>query len=153
VDRVPRPDRGLAGSRERGAAAAAFHAEPAAVIDALQVLWTNGTLAQNLGASLGRIIPGWIIGTAAGLAAGLAMALFSAARAAGLPIVSALFPIPKIALLPLLIHWFGIGAFVLAAGNLMQTDQLLAGTVVLSILALLIFLGLGTIERSLLRWR
>src|ERR1700704_1798175 len=44
-----------------------FMPSPAAVIDALQVLWTNGTLAQNLGASLGRIIPGWIIGTAAGL--------------------------------------------------------------------------------------
>ena len=37
------------------------------------------------------------------------MGIFSAARAAGLPIVSALFPIPKIALLPLLILWFGIG--------------------------------------------
>ena len=54
-------------------------------------------------------MPGWIIGTAAGLAVGLAMGIFSAARAAGLPIVSALFPIPKIALLPLLILWFGIG--------------------------------------------
>jgi NitT/TauT family transport system permease protein len=37
------------------------------------------------------------------------MGIFSAARAAGIPIVSALFPIPKIALLPLLILWFGIG--------------------------------------------
>ena len=37
------------------------------------------------------------------------MGIFSVARAAGLPIVSALFPIPKIALLPLLILWFGIG--------------------------------------------
>src|SRR5258708_17640632 len=46
-----------------------FMPSPAAVIDALYVLWTNGTLAQNLGASLGRIIPGWIIGTAAGLPA------------------------------------------------------------------------------------
>src|SRR3546814_6792870 len=37
------------------------------------------------------------------------MCMFSLARAAGLPVVSALFPIPKIALLPLLILWFGIG--------------------------------------------
>lgn len=33
----------------------------------------------------------------------------------------------------------GIGAFVLTAGNLLQTDQFLAGVVVLSILSLLIF--------------
>jgi ABC-type nitrate/sulfonate/bicarbonate transport system permease component len=48
---------------------------------------------------------------------------------------------------------YGIGAFVLTAGNLMQTDQLLAGVVVLSILGLLISWGLGRIERSVLRWR
>ena len=48
---------------------------------------------------------------------------------------------------------YGIGAFVLAAGNLMQTDQLLAGVVMLSILGLLIAWGLGRLERSLLRWR
>ena len=77
--------------------------------DALGDLWPTARSARTLGASLGRLIPGWIIGTAAGLAAGLAMGIFSAARAAGLPIVSALFPIPKIALLPLLILWFGIG--------------------------------------------
>jgi ABC-type nitrate/sulfonate/bicarbonate transport system permease component len=48
---------------------------------------------------------------------------------------------------------YGIGAFVLTAGNLMQTDQLLAGVVVLSFLGLLISWGLGTVERSVLRWR
>jgi NitT/TauT family transport system permease protein len=31
---------------------------------------------------------------------------------------------------------FGIGAFVLQAGNLMQTDQLLAGVVILSLFGL-----------------
>ena len=47
----------------------------------------------------------------------------------------------------------GIGAFVLAAGNLMQTDQLLAGVVVLSILGLLISFILGRVETWVLRWR
>ena len=46
-----------------------------------------------------------------------------------------------------------MGAFVLAAGNLMQTDQLLAGVVMLSVLGLLISWALGTIERIVLRWR
>src|SRR3546814_784694 len=47
----------------------------------------------------------------------------------------------------------GIGAFVLAAGNLMQTDQLVAGVVLLSILGLLISWGLSRAEKALLRWR
>jgi ABC-type nitrate/sulfonate/bicarbonate transport system permease component len=216
-----------------------FMPSPAAIVRALHGLWLDGTLMEHVAASLKRIIPGWIIGTAAGLALGLAMGIFSSARAAGLPIVSALFPIPKIALLPVLILWLGIGepskvatialgvffptvisaysacdavprnlirmaqsfglpardivakillpgampgilagfrisasvalllvvaaemigaqhgigAFVLTAGNLMQTDQLLAGVVVLSVLGLLISWGLGAIERSVLRWR
>src|SRR3546814_10932986 len=37
------------------------------------------------------------------------MGIFVLARSVGLPVVSALFPIPKIALLPLFILWFGIG--------------------------------------------
>ena len=47
----------------------------------------------------------------------------------------------------------GIGAFVLAAGNLMQTDQLLAGVAVLSLLGLTISWLLGAIERRVVRWR
>ena len=47
----------------------------------------------------------------------------------------------------------GIGALVLFAGNLMRTDQLLAGVVVLSVLGLLVAWVLGQLERRLLRWR
>ena len=47
----------------------------------------------------------------------------------------------------------GIGALILTSGHLMQTDRLLAGVVVLSILGLLVAWGLGALERRLLRWR
>jgi taurine transport system permease protein len=47
----------------------------------------------------------------------------------------------------------GIGAFVLAKGNLMQTDQLMAGVAVLSIVGLVIGALLSRLERVLLRWR
>jgi NitT/TauT family transport system permease protein len=42
---------------------------------------------------------------------------------------------------------------VLAAGNLMQSDRLLAGVVVLSMLGLVIAALIGAVERHLLRWR
>jgi NitT/TauT family transport system permease protein len=35
----------------------------------------------------------------------------------------------------------------------MQTDQLLAGVVILSILGLVIAWGLGMLERAVLKWR
>jgi ABC-type nitrate/sulfonate/bicarbonate transport system permease component len=212
---------------------------PLHVVAALKKLVLSGTLPQNIGWSLQRILLGWVLGTSCGLGIGLAMGMFSLARAVGIPVVAALFPIPKIALLPLFILWFGIGepskvavialgvffptaisaysavdgvprslirmaqsfgvpaaqivrkvivpaampgilagfristsialillvaaemigaqygigAFVLAAGNLMQTDQLVAGVVLLSLLGLGISSILGRLEKLLLRWR
>ncbi|GAB4173339.1 MAG: ABC transporter permease [Thalassobaculales bacterium] len=206
---------------------------------ALWQLALSGDLWRHVSVSLGRMAAGWAIGTFCGLAVGLAVGLFSAARALGVPLVSALFPIPKIALLPLLILWlgigepskvavialgvffptviasysgvdgvprnlvrmaqsfglpfraivlkvllpgalpsvlagfritasiallllvsaemigaqYGIGAFVLQAGNLMQTDQLMAGVAVLSLLGLAVGALVTRLEKVLLAWR
>lgn len=216
-----------------------FLPSPVAIALALWHLAASGALVRHLSVSLMRIGGGWAVGTVAGLIVGLNMGLFTTARAAGLPLVSAIFPIPKIALLPLLILWLGIGetskiatialgvffptclsvyagvgsvpsnlirmaqsfeipyldivrkviipgampsilagfrisasialllvvsaemigaengigAFILQAGNLMQTDQLLAGVIILSIIGLTIGKILGMIEARLLHWR
>ena len=223
----------------RGWLPALFMPSPWQIVGAFDDMIDNGTLGKHIGASLSRITLGWAFGTVAGLAIGLAMGIFSVARAAGLSVVSALFPIPKIALLPLFILWFGIGepskvatigfgvffptviaaytacdsvprnlirmgqsfglpaidivwkilvpgampgilagfritasialilvvaaemigaqygigAFILSAGNLMQTDQLLAGVTLLSLLGLAVSFVLGMVERAVLRWR
>ena len=49
------------------------------------------------------------IGAAGGRRVGVAVGFFSLADAVGQPLIAATFPIPKIALLPLLILWLGIG--------------------------------------------
>lgn len=216
-----------------------FLPSPVAVARSLYQLIVHGDLLMQTGVSLGRIAAGWSLGTLAGLLAGLAMGLWSLPRSGGFAIVSALFPIPKIALLPLMILWLGIGepskiavialgvffpttiatasgidsvpralirmaqgfgvpdadivrkvvlpaalpailagfrisasialllvvsaemigaekgigAFVLQAGNLMQTDQLLAGVVVLSLLGLAIARVIAFCEERLTAWR
>ncbi len=86
-----------------------FLPRPGAILAALAALAGSGALTIHLRDSLFRIAAGWSLGTIAGFAAGLAIGLFSLARSAGIPFVSALFPIPKIALLPLMILWFGSG--------------------------------------------
>lgn len=216
-----------------------FMPAPSEVVKALNTLLVDGKLVAHVTASLKRIVSGWILGSIAGVAIGFAMGIFVVARSVGLPIVSALFPIPKIALLPLFILWFGIGepskiatiglgvffptvvsafsavdnvprnlirmaqsfglstrmivfkvilpgampgilagfritssialilvvsaemigaqvgigAFVLAAGNLMQIDQLIAGVVMLSLLGLAVSALLSLTEKIVLRWR
>ena len=41
----------------------------------------------------------------------------------------------------------------LQAGNLMQTDQLLAGVVVLSLLGLAVARAIGALEKAFIGWR
>lgn len=216
-----------------------FLPSPASIVEALWQLTVSGELWRNLSVSLVRIGLGWVIGSALGIVTGLAMGLTSSGRAVGMPLVSAVYPVPKIALLPLFILWlgvgetpkvvliasgvyfptvistlagvdavprnlirmgqsfnlpmrtivmkvimpsalpsilagfrisvsvalilvvaaemvgaqYGIGAFLLTAGNLMQSDNLMAGVVVLSVLGLVIGAILTALERLFLRWR
>ncbi len=216
-----------------------FLPPPLAIGQALVTLAASGELWRQVGPSLGRLALGWTAGTVAGLAVGVAAGLFTLARSPSLAVVSALFPIPKIALVPLFIIWFGIGegsklatigfgvffptvisttagvdavsrslvrmgqsfglgrwhilraivlpgalpailsafrvttsiaiillvaaemigaergigAFVLQAGNLYDTENLMAGLVVLSVLGLVVAAVIGRLERWLLAWR
>jgi NitT/TauT family transport system permease protein len=227
----------LAGSA--GWVNALFLPTPLAIARALYQLAISGALWHHVSVSIMRIGTGWILGTIAGVIVGFGIGLSSLARSIGITFISALFPIPKIALLPLLILWlgigeepkiatialgvffstaisvysgvdqvprnlirmaqsfnvpfptivrrviwpgalpsilagfritasvalllvvsaemigaeFGIGAFVLQAGNLMQTDQLLAGVVILSLFGLAVGRLINLLESRLLHWR
>jgi NitT/TauT family transport system permease protein len=69
----------------------------------------SGELPAHVWASLKRILAGYALGASAGLLLGIGTGFFGTVRAIGRPLVHALFPIPKIAILPLLILWLGIG--------------------------------------------
>jgi NitT/TauT family transport system permease protein len=99
-------------------------------------------LWKHLGASLYRLIVGWTLGSLLGIAVGLFIGLFSLARAGLLPLVSALFPVPKIALLPLFIIWFGIGE-----GSKVAT--ILFGTFFPTVIAT--YGGVDNVDRNLIR--
>jgi NitT/TauT family transport system permease protein len=61
-----------------------------------------------LAPSLTRLAVGAAIGASFGIGVGVLIGLFSYIRAGLVPLVAAIFPIPKIALLPLFVIWFGI---------------------------------------------
>lgn len=81
---------------------------PSDVFTAFGDLWRSGLLWSHLGPSLSRLFVGALMGISAGIAVGVIIGLFSLARAGLVPLVAALFPIPKIALLPLFVIWFGL---------------------------------------------
>jgi len=65
-------------------------------------------LWDHLLPSLSRLVVGGALGITAGVGVGVLIGLFSYIRAGLVPLVAAIFPIPKIALLPLFVIWFGI---------------------------------------------
>jgi len=81
---------------------------PTAVVETLVQLWQTGGLWKHLIPSLQRLFVGAALGISVGVALGVMIGLFSYVRAGLVPLVAALFPIPKIALLPLFVIWFGI---------------------------------------------
>lgn len=81
---------------------------PSDVLLTFQELYQSGLLFKHLVPSLTRLVVGAAIGAGLGIALGIFIGLFSLVRAGLVPLVAAIFPIPKIALLPLFVIWFGI---------------------------------------------
>ena len=69
----------------------------------------SGELASNAAWTLSRILIGLLIGGIPGTLIGLAMGMNGAVRAYFGPIIALLYPIPKIAILPLFYFIFGTG--------------------------------------------
>ena len=82
--------------------------KPSDVLGTFRDLYDTGLLWKHLAPSLSRLAIGAAIGASAGISVGVLIGLFSYIRAGLVPLVAAIFPIPKIALLPLFVIWFGI---------------------------------------------
>ena len=94
---------------QSGVVSSLFLPAPTAIINALLQMIADGEIGVSLAASLYRILAGFFIGSLVGLAVGLVTGTSALMDKIGTPIVNAIYPIPKIALLPLFILWLGIG--------------------------------------------
>ena len=82
--------------------------KPSDVLDTFVQLYQSGLLWKHLTPSLTRLLVGGLLGVSVGISVGVLIGLFSYIRSGLVPLVAAIFPIPKIALLPLFVIWFGI---------------------------------------------
>jgi NitT/TauT family transport system permease protein len=88
---------------------ALFLPAPTAVVAEAGRMARSGELGRHLAVSLVRVGIGFGLGAAVGTALGLLLGVSRAVWAVANPIIAATYPIPKIALLPLMILWLGIG--------------------------------------------
>ena len=82
--------------------------EPMAVLRAFVTLAQSGELARHVGVSLGRAIYGFVVGGGLGLLLGLLTGTFRSAETLLDTTLQMVRNIPALALIPLVILWFGI---------------------------------------------
>jgi sulfonate transport system permease protein len=79
------------------------------ILAAGHTLWSDGLLADDIGASLRRAAVGFAIGAGAGIVVAVLTATTAAGRNVLQPVLRVFSPIPTIGLVPLAILWFGLG--------------------------------------------
>jgi ABC-type nitrate/sulfonate/bicarbonate transport system permease component len=86
-----------------------FIPAPTDIAQRFVTLAASGELEWHTAFTLYRVCIGYVIGAIPAVAIGLLMAMFKPVRVFFDPLIAALFPIPKIALMPLLLLAFGFG--------------------------------------------
>lgn len=86
-----------------------FFPAPTSIIKQGMDLAGSGELWGHLSASLQRLLWGSLLGGIPALLLGIAMGLYRPVRAAIDPLISATYPVPKSAILPLILLIFGLG--------------------------------------------
>jgi ABC-type nitrate/sulfonate/bicarbonate transport system permease component len=82
---------------------------PSKVLRALIEMAQSGELMRDIEASWWRAIAGFLIGSLAGILAGLMTGRMKSLDAYVSPILQMFRPLPPVAIIPLIIVWFGIG--------------------------------------------
>lgn len=88
-----------------------FLPAPTTIVQELWRLMEAGVIQESVLASTLRILSGFVIGLVLAVAVGVAMNKFPKVEYWLSPVLNLLGPIPSLALLPILIIWFGIGEF------------------------------------------
>mgnify|MGYP001298491446 CR=1 FL=1 len=86
-----------------------FFPPPTGILSTFVGMILSGELISALGISLYRVMLGFILGAVPALILGILMGVSRIFRSFMDPIIGALLPIPKLALLPLIMLLFGIG--------------------------------------------
>ncbi len=92
-----------------GALDARFFSMPSEIFARLMALLQDGTLLTHTAITLRRVAVGFVLATAPAILLGVVMGVSGIARALFTPLVAALYSVPKIALVPMVVLLLGIG--------------------------------------------
>lgn len=118
----------------------AYVSRPTAVAERLAQLFGTGEIWPNLIVTGQALVAGYLIGAVAGAVCGYLLGRAPQVASIVEPYLLAFYGIPKIALAPLLVIWFGIGIWSKVA---------LAATMVFFLVFYTVFAGVRSVDREL----
>lgn len=86
-----------------------FFTGPSAIVQRLYITISNGTLLENIAYSGRNFLVGFSLSVVTGVVLGVAIGWYRRLRLVTDPFVNAFYATPRIALVPLIIIWFGAG--------------------------------------------
>ena len=117
-----------------------YVSKPSAVAERLYELFSSGEIYPHLWTTGQELVLGYVIGVSGGILAGYALGRSPRLARIFEPYVMAFYGIPKIALAPLFIIWFGIGIWSKIA---------LAGIMVFFLVFYNVYTGVRSVDREL----
>jgi ABC-type nitrate/sulfonate/bicarbonate transport system permease component len=150
-----------------------FTSSPSRIVRTAIDMFADGSILVDMQVSGFEFIVGYGAAIVIGVPLGILMGWYSRVDAVLDPFVSALYATPRIALLPLVMIWFGIGlmskvaivvgemygathglGFLIAtAGARFQTDKVMVGIIIIAAAGIVLTGLLRLIERRFERWR
>lgn len=118
-----------------------FFSRPSLIWAEFWTMMDNGSMARHLGATLQEAGLGLLFGAVLGSLCGLGLGMAPKVSRALMPLLTGLNGLPKLALGPLIIIWFGLG---------LRSKALIAGLMVFFVFAFNLYAGVRAVEEELI---
>ena len=118
-----------------------FFSRPSLIWAEFRTMMDNGSMARHLGATLQEAGLGLLFGAVLGSLCGLGLGMAPKVSRALMPLLTGLNGLPKLALGPLIIIWFGLG---------LRSKALIAGLMVFFVFAFNLYAGVRAVEEELI---
>lgn len=118
-----------------------FFSRPSLIWGEFRAMVDNGSMARHLSATLQEAGLGLLFGAVLGALCGFGLGMFPKVSRALMPLLTGLNGLPKLALGPLIIIWFGLG---------LRSKALIAGLMVFFVFVFNLYAGVRSVEEELI---
>lgn len=118
-----------------------YSSQPSHILRDLPLFYSDGNLLHHTGVTLAEAMWGLILGTLFGIVVAFFLGLFDFLGKVIEPLITALYGIPKLALAPIFVLWFGLG---------LESKVIMSGLLVFFLVFFSTYGGIKSVDRNIL---